>query len=235
MMLKLRISGPKVHDVGFRAFILEATEDNSLQGFQARNIIENGQPVVVAHLSGEEKNLAEFRKIIEAERPSKAEVFAIAFENYEGPIEHIEVFASRFQARQLRKGISSIIRMEDKQDLMISKQDVMIQLQTKMLDKQDQMLDKQDQMLGKQDQMISKQDQMLVLQSRTIDKLDVTKEAIVNEIHVSSEAVIEELRDSRESTVEDIRDLRVDLRSSLDKKLSRMEKDIAQIKARSKP
>jgi hypothetical protein len=65
------------------------------------------------------------------------------------------------------------------------------------------------------------------------EKLDESQNATVKAIRDSSEAVIEELRDNRESAVEDIRDLRVDLRSSLDKKLSRMEKDITQLKARS--
>jgi acylphosphatase len=64
-------------------------------------------------------------------------------------------------------------------------------------------LDKQDQMLGKQDQMLGKQDEL-------IGKMDETKEEIVGEI----------------------RDLRSDLKTSLDDRLSRIESDVAQIKAK---
>ncbi|MGV8174504.1 MAG: acylphosphatase [Methanothrix sp.] len=241
MKLKLKISGAKVHDVGYRAFLLEVAEDLGLIGFSARNTIEDSISSVLVCLDGGDAAMAKFQQIAGSQKPDKAEVSSIAFSDYGGQVENIDVFAGRFQARQLRKGISAIIRMEDKQD--------------QMLDKQDQMLEKQDQMLEKQSQMLDKQDQMILLQSKTIDKLDETKDVIVDEIvksrdavtekldenlkvtvkaiRDSSDAVIEELRESRDGTLEDIRDLRTDLRSSLEKKIGRMEKDISQLKARS--
>lgn len=278
MKLNLRITGAAVHDVGYRAFLLEAAEDLGLAGFQARNITEEGMQAVTAILEAEQDQLAEFERIARAQKPEKAVVSDISFSDYAGPVEAIEAFAGKFQARQLRKGISSIIRME-------SKQDQMIDPQTKMLDKQDLMLEKQDQMLSLQSRTI---DELRVTKVEIIEKLDETKVEIVGElketkteiigelrdtkneivgelketkaeivgevcktretivekldenqkvtvraVRESSEAIIEELRDSRENTEEDIRDLRVDLRSSLDKKISRMEKDINQLKARS--
>lgn len=259
MKLKLKISGSKVHDVGYRAFLLEAAEDLGLIGFYARNMTEDSLPVVIACLEGDEAPLAEFQCIVRSQRPDKADVSDIVFSEHSGLVEDIGVFSSRFQARQLRKGISSIIRMEEKQDTMLEKQD-------RMLEKQDAMLDKQDRMLEIQGRMLEKQDQMVSLQLKTIEKLDETKAEIVGKldetmveisgeigrsrdaisgkldenqkatvkaIRDSSEAIIEELQDSREDTVQDIRDLRVDLRSYLDKKISRMEKDISQLKARS--
>jgi acylphosphatase len=267
MKLNLKISGAEVHDVGYRAFLLEAAEDLGLSGFQARNITEDARQAVAVLLEGQESALAELQRIARTQKPEKAIVSDISFADYAGPVESIEDFAAKFQARQLRKGISSIIRMEQKQD-------IMIQLQTKMLDKQDLMLDKQDQMLflqsktidelrGTKVEIIEKLDETKVeiiekldeTKVEIIEKMDETKKEIVGEVvkardiivekldenqkatvkavRESSEAVIEELRDSRENTAEDIRDLRVDLRSSLDKKLSRMEKDISQLKARS--
>jgi acylphosphatase len=71
-------------------------------------------------------------------------------------------------------------------------------------------LGKQDQMLGKQDQMLNKQDQMLCKQDDLIEKMDETKVEIVGEV----------------------RELRSDLKISLDDRLSRMESDVAQIKAK---
>ena len=64
-------------------------------------------------------------------------------------------------------------------------------------------LDKQDQMLGKQDQMLGKQDEL-------VGKMNETKEEIVREI----------------------KDLRSDLKTNLDDRLSRIECDVAQIKAK---
>lgn len=238
MKLKLKISGSKVHDVGYRAFLLEAAEDLGLTGFYARNMTEDSLPVVIACLEGDEAHLAEFQCIVRSQRPDRADVSDIVFSEHSGLVEDIGVFSSRFQARQLRKGISSIIRMEEKQDQMLG-------MQERMLEKQDQMVSLQSKTIEKLDEtrveIVGKLDETRVEivgeigRSRDviIGKLDENQKATVKAIRDSSEAIIEELQDSREDTVQDIRDLRVDLRSSLDKKLSRMEKDISQLKARS--
>ena len=86
----------------------------------------------------------------------------------------------------------------------------MLAKQDQMIGKQDQMLAKQDQMIGKQDQMLAKQDQMIGKQDELILKLDETKDEIVGEV----------------------RELRSDLKISLDDRLSRIESDVAQIKAK---
>ena len=87
---------------------------------------------------------------------------------------------------------------------------VLVDLTRQGLGKQDQMLSLQDQMLGKQDQMLGLQDQMLKKQDDLVDKMDETKNEIVGEI----------------------RELRCDLKSILEDRLSRIESDVAQIKAK---
>jgi acylphosphatase/gamma-glutamylcyclotransferase (GGCT)/AIG2-like uncharacterized protein YtfP len=271
LKLNLRITGAAVHDVGYRAFLLEAAEDLGLAGFQARNITEEGMQAVTSLLEAEQDQLAEFERIARAQKPEKAVVSDISFSDYGGPVEAIEAFAGKFQARQLRKGISSIIRME-------SKQDQMIDLQRKMLDKQDQMLSLQSQTIDElrvtkveiigelretkaeivgelketkaeiigelrdtKNEIVGELKEtkaeivgeVCKTRETIVEKLDENQKVTVRAVRESSEAIIEELRDSRENTEEDIRDLRVDLRSSLDKKISRMEKDINQLKARS--
>jgi len=108
-----------------------------------------------------------------------------------------------------RQGLDKQDMSLDKQDQMLAKQDQMIGKQDQMLAKQDQMLAKQDQMIGKQDQMLAKQDQMIGKQDELILKQDETKDEIVGEVRV----------------------LRSDLKISLDDRLSRIESDVAQIKA----
>ncbi len=92
----------------------------------------------------------------------------------------------------------------------LDKQDQMLGLQGQMVGKQDQMLDLQCQMLGKQDRMLDLQGQMLKKQDDLVEKMDETKNEIVGEI----------------------RDLRFDLKSILDDRLSRIENDVALLKAR---
>jgi acylphosphatase len=197
--LKLKISGPKVHDVGYRAFLLETAEDAGLRGFQARNVAEEGLQVVMVCLEGEEIPMAEFRRIIEEQRPAKSEVSLLTFEEFDGPVEEIQVFAGRFQARQLRKGISSIIRIEDKQDQMIN-------LQVKMLDKQDQMLQLQSKTIDKLDEtrksIIGKLDET---RGAIVDKLDETRESIVGKLDENREATVKEIRGSSEAVVQELR------------------------------
>ena len=106
----------------------------------------------------------------------------------------------------------------------LDKQDQMLEKQDQMLEKQDQMLEKQDQMLEKQDQMLEKQDQMLEKQDRMLDKQDIM---ISNQ-----EELMEKVVESKEEIVGEIKELRSDLKGSLDERLTRIENDVAQIKAK---
>jgi uncharacterized protein (DUF3084 family) len=98
----------------------------------------------------------------------------------------------------------------DKQNLMLGLQNQMLEKQDHMLGNQDQMLGKQDQMLGKQDQMLNLQNQMLKKQDDLVDKMDETKNEIAGEI----------------------RERRSDLKLTLEYRLTRIESDVAQIKAK---
>jgi acylphosphatase len=86
----------------------------------------------------------------------------------------------------------------------------LIELSERGLNKQDQMLDRQDQMLAKQDQMLGKMDLLLGKQDDIIGKIDEAKSEIITEI----------------------KELRADFRSSLEERLSRIESDLAQVKAK---
>jgi len=170
--LTLKISGAKVHDVGYRAFLLEAAEDLRMQGFFAQNTVEEGLQAVIVYLEGNEASMEKFQKIAQMQRPDKAVVSAITFVECSDEVEDVGVFAARFQARQLRKGISSIIRIEEKQDRMI---------------------DLQTQMLGKQDHTIDKLEDV---GQDIVEEIRSSTDSIVSEIKESRERGSVELRDS---------------------------------------
>ena len=172
MKLTLNISGAKVHDVGYRAFLLEAAEDLRMRGFFAQNTVEEGLQAVIVYLEGNEASMENFQKIAQMQRPDKAVVSAITFAECSDEVEDVEVFAARFQARQLRKGISSIIRIEEKQDRMI---------------------DLQTQMLGKQDHTIDKLEDV---GQDIVEEIRSSTDSIVSEIKESRERGSVELRDS---------------------------------------
>ena len=225
MKLKLKITGKKVHDVGYRAFLLESAEDLRMQGFFAQNTVEEGQQAVIVYIEGNDASVERFKKISNMQRPDKADVSDIAFEDCSDDVEDIKSFAAIFQARQLRKGISAIIRMEERQDLMVD-------LQKQMLGKQDVMIDKQDLMIDKQDQMLGKMDLMLEKQDKTIDKLEDVRQDIVVEIRSSTDAIVSEIRDSRERSCAEHRDSHAELKNYLDERLGKMDEEISRVKAR---
>ncbi|MHB8117560.1 MAG: acylphosphatase [Methanothrix sp.] len=135
MKLKIVIHGPKVHNVGYRYFLLNEADNLDLKGFSARNMKANGEQVVQILVEGDDNQVSEFQEIAKTRQPKAAEVAGIAFEDYQDHVESVSEFSFRFQSLQVSKGIESILRIEKLQETMLGKQD-----QT--LGKQDQMLDK---------------------------------------------------------------------------------------------
>jgi len=69
MKLKVRITGPKVHDVGYRYFLMNNAFDLGLKGFQARNRMGEMEPEVIALVEGDEEAIADFGKLIVDQKP----------------------------------------------------------------------------------------------------------------------------------------------------------------------
>ena len=231
MKLILKITGPKVHDVGYRAFLLDSAEDACLSGFQARNMIENGIQTVVGLLEGDDMAVAEFRRLVQEQKPETASISSFAFEDYAGSVEDIQVFSGKFQARQLRKGISAIIRIEKTQNNMLD-------LQYKMLEKLDttnEKLDTTNEKLDSMDKKLDSMDKKLDVTNEKLDsmdkKLDVTNEKL-DSIDKKVDVTNEKLDTVREDIVTEVRELRRDMKSSLEERLDRLEGDMAQIKAK---
>ncbi len=99
---RIVIKGPKVHDVGYRALLLEEAEFLVIPNFSARNI-ENDTEIVEGLVGGDEEKVDAFVEFAEKNSPKKAEVADISVEGYEGDIMTIEVFSRGFSASQLSK------------------------------------------------------------------------------------------------------------------------------------
>jgi acylphosphatase len=216
MKIKAEIAGIRVHDVGYRALLLEAAEDLELEGFAARNLKQAEVQVIRVLVEGDEKQVMHFQEILERERPTKAEVSTIEFEDYHGPVEPIGKYSQRFTGAQLRKGIASLTSIDEKQDRMLEKQDETIEVLKGVKEDtsairviQDRMLEKQDRMLEKQDRMLEKQDQMLEKQDESVELLKGVKD--------DTSAIRDEIRQSASSTLEE--------------KYEQLSREIAEIKA----
>ena len=85
MKQKIRIIGPRVHEVGYRYFLCNAL-DLGLNGFNLRNRTENGAQEIIVLIDGDEESIEDFRKLVETKKPEHAETSTVAFVDYEGEL-----------------------------------------------------------------------------------------------------------------------------------------------------
>jgi acylphosphatase len=171
MRQKITITGQRVHEVGYRVFLLRRAKTLRFQKFDAYNASKNGLQILVVMVEGDEKQLSAFKHLVENEEPEGAEVVEQSFEDYDGDVPSIGEFAQVAMLEQLDKGIPALLRMDRKMDQMLDKQDQMLGKQDQMLDKQDQMLDKQDQTISVISSMDKKMDRVLDKQDETVGEL----------------------------------------------------------------
>ncbi len=144
---KIIIKG-KVHDVGYRLFLLTEAESMFIENFDARNIVVNGEQHLIVKVGGPEEKINRFVEFAHSNYPPEASVLAVDVEDYPEEIRSIDSFRQSFMVSQLAKIAQVGAGMLRKQDTSLEKQDMM-------LDRQDMMLDRQDMMLEKQDETIT--------------------------------------------------------------------------------
>ena len=113
MKLKVKIIGPKVHDVGYRYFLMSNAIDLGLKGFHARNRTGEKGPEVTALVEGNEETIADFKKLVETQKPDHSQVSSIVFEDYEGDIMRTSEYAYVCTTIQLNKAIPLLLDMRD--------------------------------------------------------------------------------------------------------------------------
>ncbi len=174
---KIIIQGPKVHDVGYRVFLLKRALQSGLTGFSAFNQIspDNGQQVEIC-IEGDPESVDEYTAVVQENIPVHAIVTNISIEPYSKRVIGIMDYMHLVQVEQLDKGIPAILSIQSCQEKMLEKQD-------QMLHKQDQMLEKQDLMLGKQDQMLGKQDEMIEVQKQTNKEIQTLRYDLKTEMN----------------------------------------------------
>lgn len=113
MKLKITITGPKVHDVGYRRFLMSNAVDLGLRGFHARNRTGEKEQEVLATIEGDGDLIEDFKKLVESGRPGGAQVSSIAFEDYAGDVMPIGEYAQAYSALQQSKALSILLEIRD--------------------------------------------------------------------------------------------------------------------------
>ena len=160
---RILIEGKRIHNVGYRLFLMEAAEELVIPNFTARNIKNDkkDKQVLEAIVGGKEEKVNAFIDFASSNFPENAKVSDVSVEPYEGEIRSIDSYSHGFSAAQLSKIVTVGLISIEKQDIMIEKQDQMLEKQDETLEILGDMNKKQDQMLDKQDQMLEKQEETL--------------------------------------------------------------------------
>jgi acylphosphatase len=113
MKLKIKIIGPKVHDVGYRYLLMSNAIDLGLKGFHARNKMGEKEQEVIALVEGDEEAIADFKTMVGAQKPEHAEVSNISCVDYEGDVMRTGEYAQVCSAQQLNKAIPLLLDIRD--------------------------------------------------------------------------------------------------------------------------
>ena len=113
MKLKITLAGPKVHDVGYRMFLLKNAMNTALPGLSTYNWEGDGRQQVIALVEGDEARIKAFLKKTEKDRPELAQVTEVTSEPYEGEVGRTSEVAMLCSFVQLDKTIPLLLDMRD--------------------------------------------------------------------------------------------------------------------------
>jgi len=113
MKLKIKITGPKVHDVGYRPYLTELAMRLALRGFEVYNDDEERLQAVIALIEGDKQRITHFYNAVRKERPQLADVDNVASEEYADDVMPLWQSASINTASQMNKAIPLLLDMRD--------------------------------------------------------------------------------------------------------------------------
>ena len=210
---ELRITG-KVHDVGYRLFLLSEAEGLSLERFMARNIVTEGKDCVLVRVDGPDELVSRFIAFAESQYPSKAVVDSVEVRSYTDTVMSIDAFRQSFMVTQLAKLAQTGVSMVGKQDAMLGKQDAM--------------LGKQDAMLGKMDTMLEKQDETIAVIK---DEGEKTREVVKEEGKLTRDLMSAEGEKTRTVVKEEGEKTRGVLKGTVEEEIAWVKDELIDMKA----
>ena len=93
MKLKIQIYGPKVHDVGYRYFLMGLAMANRIRMFEAHNMEGAEGEAVLVFVDGEEDAVKGFLAQARSKRPARSEVSGIFSDGFEVKVMKIGSYA----------------------------------------------------------------------------------------------------------------------------------------------
>jgi len=118
----------KVHDVGYRLFLLSEAERLFIEKFDARNVLINREQHLIVLVGGAEDKISRFVEFAESNYPPEASVDSVEVKDYGEEVRSIDSFRQSFMVFQLTKIAQAGVGMLKKQDAMLGKQDETIKV-----------------------------------------------------------------------------------------------------------
>ncbi len=126
MKLQITIIGPKVHDVGYRYFLMSMAMAQRIRMFEAHNLESVMGEEVLVLVDGGEQEIKAFRALVETKRPERAEVSKVAVDDYGGEVMKIGEYAQFCATVQMNKAIPLLLSMNDSLLSMNDKMDAIV-------------------------------------------------------------------------------------------------------------
>jgi acylphosphatase len=111
MKLRITITGPKVHDVGYRPWLVELAMSMGLKGFDVYNDEEDGQQMVIALIEADDRRTQRFLSTVNEKRPQLAKVGSIISEDYADEVMPLWQTAAMNAYGQMNKAIPILQKM----------------------------------------------------------------------------------------------------------------------------
>jgi len=108
MKKKIFIKGMKVHDIGYRLFLMNSAEDLGIENFDAKNIKQDGKQCIKVLIESSEDNVNRFIDFAKDKenRPEHANVDSVDIQDYTDEIKSFESFRTGFMAEQQYKFVN---------------------------------------------------------------------------------------------------------------------------------
>ena len=116
MKRKIQIFGSRVHGVGYRPWLTDAAIDAGLNGFLARNRMDDKIQSVLVLVEGDEDSIEYFEKFVRDNMPQLAKVDRIDTESFIGSVMPLDKYAAINTSSQMNKAIPLLLSMDEKLD-----------------------------------------------------------------------------------------------------------------------
>lgn len=114
MKLEIIITGKKVHDVGYRHFLLAHALMRGIEKLYSYNAYIEGKQTVMVYIEGEEEQVVDFLDLVKTNFPSDAkEVSYVKHNGYVGEVMDINQYMHLAHVEQLDKGIPAILEIRE--------------------------------------------------------------------------------------------------------------------------